>query len=158
MVDDSIVRGTTTDKLVRVLLDAGAREVHVRISAPPVKFPCFYGVDLANQDQLVAAKNSVEEIRRLIGATSLGFLSPAGLSRAVHVPNDNFCLACFTGEYPIDIPPHVKLSKFALEMPMAVPADGAGSAARAVRADAVPDPEAAVLSGAGNGAPHSWER
>jgi amidophosphoribosyltransferase len=87
-----------------------------------VKFPCFYGVDLANQDQLVAAKNSVEEIRRLIGATSLGFLSPAGLSRAVHVPNDNFCLACFTGEYPIDIPPHVKLSKFALEMPMAAPA------------------------------------
>lgn len=118
MVDDSIVRGTTTDKLVRVLLDAGAREVHVRISAPPVKFPCFYGVDLANQDQLVAAKNSVEEIRRLIGATSLGFLSPAGLARAVHVPNDNFCLACFTGEYPIDIPPHIRGNKFALEMPV----------------------------------------
>ncbi len=125
MVDDSIVRGTTTDKLVRVLLDAGAREVHVRISAPPVKFPCFYGVDLANQDQLVAARNTVEEIRRLIGATSLGFLSPQGLARAVHVPNDNFCLACFTGEYPIDIPPHVKVSKFALEMP--VVKNGAGN-------------------------------
>jgi amidophosphoribosyltransferase len=118
MVDDTIVRGTTTDKLVRMLLDAGAREVHVRISAPPVKFPCFYGVDLANQDQLIAAKSSVEEIRRHIGATSLGFLSTAGLSRAVHVTNDNFCLACFTGEYPIDVPLHVKVSKFALEMPV----------------------------------------
>jgi amidophosphoribosyltransferase len=90
MVDDSIVRGTTTGKIVRVLLDAGAREVHVRISAPPVKFPCFYGVDLANQDQLVAARNSVEQIRQLVGATSLGFLSPAGLSRAVHVPMTTF--------------------------------------------------------------------
>ena len=118
MVDDSIVRGTTTDKLVRLLLDAGAREVHVRISSPPVKYPCFYGIDMATQDQLVAAKLSVEEIRRLIGATSLGYLSPEGLARAIGVPNDNFCLACFLGEYPIDIPPHVKMSKFILEMPV----------------------------------------
>jgi amidophosphoribosyltransferase len=119
MVDDSIVRGTTTGKIVRLLLDAGAAEVHVRISSPPVKFPCFYGIDMATQDQLIAASQSVEEIRRHIGATTLGYLSPDGLSRALSVPNDNFCLACFTGEYPIEIPPHVRVSKFALEMPMA---------------------------------------
>ena len=132
MVDDSIVRGTTTGKIVRLLLEAGAREVHVRISAPPVKFPCFYGIDMATQDQLVAAKHHVEEIRQMIGATTLGFLSPAGLSRAVHVPNDQFCLACFTGEYPIDIPPHVRVSKFAFEMPMV-----AGAAANGVAAPTI---------------------
>lgn len=118
MVDDSIVRGTTTGKVVRLLLDAGAKEVHVRISAPPVRFPCFYGIDMATQDQLIAAKHTEEEICRHIGATSLGFLSKAGLSRALSVPNENFCLACFTGEYPIEIPPHVKVSKFALELPI----------------------------------------
>jgi amidophosphoribosyltransferase len=119
MVDDSIVRGTTTGKVVRLLLDAGAKEVHVRISAPPVKYPCFYGIDMATQDQLVAAKHSIEAIRHLIGATSLGFLSTQGLSRALSVPNDNFCLACFTGDYPIEIPSHLRVSKFAHEMPMA---------------------------------------
>lgn len=118
MVDDSIVRGTTTGKVVRLLLEAGAREVHVRISAPPVKFPCFYGIDMATQDQLIAAKNTVEEIRRHIGATTLGFLSPEGLGHALSVPNDNFCLACFNGDYPIPIPDHVKISKFAFEMPV----------------------------------------
>jgi len=118
MVDDSIVRGTTTGKVVRLLLDAGAAEVHVRISAPPVKFPCFYGIDMATQDQLVAARHSIEEIRNLIGATSLGFLSPSGLAHALSVPNDNFCLACFTGDYPIEIPASVRVSKFAFEMPM----------------------------------------
>ena len=118
MVDDSIVRGTTTGKVVRLLLDAGAREVHVRISAPPVRFPCFYGIDMATQDQLIAAHQSVEEIRCHIGATSLGFLSADGLSRALAVPNDNFCLACFTGNYPIPIPPNVRISKFALELPL----------------------------------------
>lgn len=118
MVDDSIVRGTTTGKVVRLLLDAGAREVHVRISAPPVRFPCFYGIDMATQDQLIAAKQSVEEIRRHIGATSLGFLSKEGLSRALAVPNDNFCLACFTGEYPIPVPMHLRNAKFAFELPM----------------------------------------
>ncbi|MGC4046517.1 MAG: amidophosphoribosyltransferase [Armatimonas sp.] len=119
MVDDSIVRGTTTGKVVRLLLDAGAKEVHVRISAPPVMFPCFYGIDMATQDQLVAAKLQIEEIRQLIGADSLGYLSTEGLAHALEVPNDNFCLACFTGDYPIEIPPHVKVSKFAFELPIA---------------------------------------
>jgi amidophosphoribosyltransferase len=118
MVDDTIVRGTTTGKVVRLLLDAGASEVHVRISAPPVSYPCFYGIDMATQDQLIAASHSIEEIRQHIGATSLGYLSTEGLAHALSVSNDSFCLACFTGDYPIEIPPHVMVSKFALEMPM----------------------------------------
>ena len=118
MVDDSIVRGTTTGKVVRLLLDAGAAEVHVRISAPPVRFPCFYGIDMATQDQLIAARQSVEEIRRHIGATSLGYLSKEGLSHALSVPNDNFCLACFTGNYPIAIPPHLGAEKFFRDIPV----------------------------------------
>ena len=120
MVDDSIVRGTTTGQLVRLLFDAGAAEVHVRITAPPVKYPCFYGIDMANQDDLVAAHHSVEEIRQMIGATSLGYLSIAGVTRAIGIHKDKFCRACFDGQYPIEIPPHVRVSKFALEMPLAV--------------------------------------
>jgi amidophosphoribosyltransferase len=117
MVDDSIVRGTTTGKLVRMLLDAGALEVHVRISAPPVRHPCFYGIDMANQNELVAYKNSVEEIRKMIGATSLGFLSLKGVVRAVGMGKDKFCRACFDGEYPIPIPQDVKVTKLMLESP-----------------------------------------
>ncbi len=120
MVDDSIVRGTTTGQVVKRLFDAGAAEVHVRITAPPVRYPCFYGIDMANQDDLVAAHHSVEQIREMIGATSLGYLSLNGVTRAIGVPKDNFCRACFDGKYPIEIPSHVKVSKFALEMPLAV--------------------------------------
>jgi amidophosphoribosyltransferase len=101
LVDDSIVRGTTTGKIVRLLMEAGAREVHVRISSPPVRWPCFYGIDMASQEQLVAAKKTIEEIQIMTGATTLGYLSPDGLAKALHAPNDNFCLACFTGEYPM---------------------------------------------------------
>jgi amidophosphoribosyltransferase len=116
LVDDSIVRGTTTGKIVRLLMEAGAREVHVRVSSPPVRWPCFYGIDMASQEQLVAAKKSVEEIQIMTGATTLGYLSPVGLAAALQAPNDNFCLACFTGEYPIPIPESVKKSKFLFEM------------------------------------------
>ncbi len=118
MVDDSIVRGTTTGQAVKLLFDAGAAEVHVRITAPPVKFPCFYGIDMANQEDLVAARHSVEEIRQMIGATSLGYLSLPNVARAIGIPKDKFCRACFDGQYPIEIPPHVRVSKFALEMPL----------------------------------------
>jgi amidophosphoribosyltransferase len=118
MVDDTIVRGTTTGKVVQLLLNAGAREVHVRISAPPVKWPCFYGIDMATQDQLVAAKKTVEEIRQQINATSLGYLSEAGLSRAMAVPVGNFCLACFNGHYPIEIPQNIRVNKFAYDLPV----------------------------------------
>jgi amidophosphoribosyltransferase len=115
MVDDSIVRGTTTGKLVRMLFDAGAVEVHVRISAPPVCHPCYYGIDMANKGELVAANHSVEEIRQMIGATSLGYLSLEGVIRAIGLKPDKFCRACFDGKYPIRIPPDVKVSKLMLE-------------------------------------------
>ena len=118
MVDDTIVRGTTTGKVVRLLLEAGAREVHVRISAPPVKWPCFYGIDMATQDQLIAASQSVEAIRQKIGATSLGYLSEAGLARALRVPADNFCLACFSGSYQIPVPDSLRMEKLAFEPPV----------------------------------------
>lgn len=115
MVDDSIVRGTTTGKLVRMLFEAGAAEVHVRITAPPVKNPCYYGIDMANEDELVASRLSVEEIRKLIGATSLGYLSLNGVVRAIGMHKDKFCRACFDGKYPIAVPNDVRLSKLDLE-------------------------------------------
>jgi amidophosphoribosyltransferase len=118
MVDDSIVRGTTTGQIVKMLFEAGATEVHVRITAPPITHPCFYGIDMADQAQLIAAHQSVEDIRQLIGATSLGYLSIDGLSRAVGLSRDLFCLACFDGNYPLPIPDHVRMSKFSLELPM----------------------------------------
>ena len=117
MVDDSIVRGTTTGKLVRMLLDAGAVEVHVRISAPPVRHPCFYGIDMATQSELVAARHSVEDIRKLIGATTLGYLSLDGVIRAVGLGKNKFCRACFDGRYPIPVPADVKVTKLMLEEP-----------------------------------------
>ena len=115
MVEDSIVRGTTTGPMIRTLKDAGAREVHVRISSPPIKYPCFYGIDMAKQKELIASQKSVEEIRQHICADSLGYLSIPGLVRALGCKRDKFCLACFDGKYPIEIPDHVKVSKFALE-------------------------------------------
>ncbi|MDR3707964.1 MAG: amidophosphoribosyltransferase [Capsulimonadaceae bacterium] len=130
MVDDSIVRGTTTSQIVRMLFEAGASEVHVRITAPPIKFPCFYGIDMADQDQLVAAHQSVEDIRATIGATTLGYLSIDGLSRAIGLNRDQFCLACFNGLYPIEIPDRLKVSKFALELPVSAPALAAKAGAK----------------------------
>ncbi len=115
MVDDTIVRGTTTDKLVRMMFDAGATEVHVRITAPPVRFPCYYGIDMANQNELVAARLEVEEIRRLIGATSLGYLSLDGVKRAIGLHRNHYCSACFDGKYPIPVPQDVRISKLQLE-------------------------------------------
>ena len=118
MVDDSIVRGTTTGQVVKLLFDAGAAEVHVRITAPPVQYPCFYGIDMANQQDLVAASHSVEEIRQMIGATSLGYLSLGGVARAIGIDGDKFCRACFDGEYPIEVPPMSASPSLHLEMPI----------------------------------------
>ena len=123
MVDDLIVRGTTTGQIVRLLKDAGAAEVHVRISSPPVQWPCFYGIDMADRRQLIAAHRSVEEIREHIGADSLGYFSLEGLLRATHgkgapevdIPHAPFCHACFSGEYPIPVPKDVQVTKLALE-------------------------------------------
>ncbi len=113
LVDDSIVRGTTTPKVIGLLRKAGAREVHVRICAPPIRYPCFFGVDMATRWELIAAQKSVPEIRDFIGADSLGYLSIEGLVKAVALPKDIFCLACFTGDYPI--PVQIEMDKLALE-------------------------------------------
>ena len=104
VVDDSIVRGNTTRQIVAMLLDAGATEVHMRVSSPPILWPCFYGIDMADRSELVAANNTVEEIAALTGARSLAYLSREGLQRALGRPASSFCRACFTGEYPIAIP------------------------------------------------------
>ena len=117
MVDDSIVRGTTTGQIVRLIRAAGATEVHVRISSPPVRWPCFYGIDMADRKDLIAAKKSIEEIRRHIGADSLHYLSTRGVFKAIGMPRDRFCHACFTGDYPIQVPDELRMSKFALEEP-----------------------------------------
>ncbi|MBI4296421.1 MAG: amidophosphoribosyltransferase, partial [Chloroflexi bacterium] len=113
MIDDSIVRGTTTPQVVRLLRRGGAREVHVRICAPPIRHPCFLGVDMATKSELIAAQKSVPEIRDFIGADSLGYLSIEGLIKAVALPKNIFCLACFTGDYPI--PVQLEMDKLALE-------------------------------------------
>jgi amidophosphoribosyltransferase len=104
VVDDSIVRGNTTQQIVQMLFDAGASEVHVRISSPPVIGQCFYGIDLADPDEMIASSNSVEEIRAMIGATSLAYLSHDGLVEATKRPESELCRACLTRDYPTDVP------------------------------------------------------
>ena len=113
VVDDSIVRGTTTPSVVRLLRRAGAKEVHMRICAPPIRHPCFFGVDMATRQELIAAQKTIPEIRDFIGADSLGYLSIEGLIKAIALPRDSFCLACFTGDYPI--PVQLEMDKLALE-------------------------------------------
>ena len=113
VVDDSIVRGTTTPQVVKLLRRAGAREVHMRICAPPLRYPCFFGVDMATRWELIAAQKTIPEVRDFIGADSLGYLSIDGLVKAVALPKDIFCLACFTGDYPI--PVQLEMAKLALE-------------------------------------------
>jgi amidophosphoribosyltransferase len=109
MVDDSIVRGTTSRRIVSMLKEAGAREVHVCISSPPIKNPCFYGIDTSTHEELIASSNSVEEMREIIGADSLTFLSTDGVLKAIgrddSSENRGQCLACFTGKYPTEIYP-----------------------------------------------------
>jgi amidophosphoribosyltransferase len=102
LVDDSIVRGTTSRKIVAMVRGAGAREVHMRISAPPTTGPCYYGVDTPSREQLIAAQNEVEEIRKFIRADSLGYLSMEGLRTAVG-DGETFCAACFDNDYPVPI-------------------------------------------------------
>lgn len=112
LVDDSIVRGTTTKQIVKLMKDSGAAEVHVRITAPPIKFPCFYGIDMASKGELAAAVMTVEELGKYIGADSLGFLSIDGAKRAVSANEHRFCLACFNGDYPISVPSELKKHAF----------------------------------------------
>jgi len=116
VVDDSIVRGNTQRALVRMLREAGALEIHVRISSPPVKWPCYYGIDFASRAELIAAGLEVEEIRRSIGADSLGYVSMEGLVAATTIAEDKLCNACFTGRYPIQVPADLSAGKNLLEV------------------------------------------
>ena len=116
VVDDSIVRGNTTRQIVAMLRDAAAREVHMRISAPPIKWPCFYGIDMPDQDELIASRMDVEEVRKHIGADSLAYLSLEGMVGATEIPGDEFCNACFSSRYPVEIPTHELRDKRVLEI------------------------------------------
>ena len=103
LVDDSIVRGTTSRKIVRMVREAGAKEVHMRISCPPTISPCYYGVDTPTREELIASSNSPEQIRKFLGADSLGYVSMAGLRQAVNDTSGTFCTSCYTGVYPTDL-------------------------------------------------------
>jgi amidophosphoribosyltransferase len=115
VVDDSIVRGNTQRALVRMLREAGALEVHVRISSPPVKWPCFYGIDFATKAELIADGLAIEEIRTSISADSLGYISLDGMVAATGVPKDRLCRACFDGVYPVDLPEVERLGQLVLD-------------------------------------------
>ena len=103
LVDDSIVRGTTCAKLIKKLRDAGAKEIHMRISSPPFINPCYFGTDISSKDKLIACKLDIDEICRFIGADSLGYLSLESMMKVAESSNVEFCNACFTGEYPVDV-------------------------------------------------------
>ena len=115
VVDDSIVRGNTQRAIVKMLREAGALEVHVRISSPPVQWPCFYGIDFATRAELIANGLSIDEIRQSIGADSLSFISLDALVESTNVAKDRLCRACFDGVYPVELPDEAKLGKHVLE-------------------------------------------
>ncbi len=117
LVDDSIVRGTTSRRIIDELRRAGAREVHMRIASPPIAWPCFMGIDIASRRELIAADHSETEIGAMLGANSLRYLSVAGLRRAMGRPDgEGFCFACFTGTYPVAVPEQLEADKLALEV------------------------------------------
>jgi amidophosphoribosyltransferase len=128
VVDDSIVRGNTQRALVRMLREAGAAEVHVRISSPPVRWPCFYGIDFATRAELIATGLGVEEVCTSIGADSLGYISEEGMIDASGQPRERLCTACFTGDYPVALPEDGRLGKGVLELELPLeggaPGDG----------------------------------
>jgi amidophosphoribosyltransferase len=104
VIDDSIVRGTTSRKIVKMIRDAGAREVHLRISSPPTAWPCYYGIDTPTRQELIAATHSLSEITDYVTADTLGYLSIEGLYAALGEARQGFCDACFTGEYVLEFP------------------------------------------------------
>ncbi len=115
VVDDSIVRGTTSRGLVRMIREAGARAVHFRVASPPTTAPCYYGIDTPTREELIASSHPVEEIRRFLSVDSLGYLSLEGMLHASAADPNRFCHACFSGEYPTDIPPEATTSGFVAE-------------------------------------------
>ena len=116
LIDDSIVRGTTSARIVNLLRDAGAKEIHMRVSAPPFLNPCYFGTDIDSRDKLIACQHTVEEIREIIGADSLGYLSVNGVSMLAD-NTQGFCTACFTGEYPCKPPEKPSKSRFDAMLP-----------------------------------------
>ncbi|GAA2115050.1 amidophosphoribosyltransferase [Streptomyces synnematoformans] len=130
VVDDSIVRGNTQRALVRMLREAGAAEVHVRISSPPIKWPCFFGIDFATRAELIANGASVEEIGQSLGADSLAYISTDGMIEATGIPKNNLCRACFDGEYPMELPDPELLGKHLLETEVAGGPDAADALRR----------------------------
>ncbi len=115
VVDDSIVRGTTSKKIVRMLYAAGAKEVHLRITCPPLLYPCYYGVDMAQRNEFIANHKTLEDIRKSLKVDSLKYLSIEGLIEAIGEPKDKFCFACFTGEYPVPVPDSSKCEKYSID-------------------------------------------
>jgi len=115
LVDDSIVRGSTSRQIVRLLKSAGAKEVHMRLSSPPIRFPCYYGIDFGTYEELIAANLSVQEICEQLGADSLHYLSLESVVKATGFPFEDFCLACFNNDRPIPIPEQMKIGKYVLE-------------------------------------------
>ena len=120
MIDDSIVRGTTSKKIVDSLRKAGALEVHVLVSSPPVSNSCYFGIDTPDEKELVGAIMTVEEIREMIGADSLGYISVEGLVESINKPIDNLCVACFNGNYPIEVPKKADKLMFETKKPVRV--------------------------------------
>jgi amidophosphoribosyltransferase len=139
VVDDSIVRGNTQRALVRMLREAGAAEVHVRISSPPVRWPCFYGIDFATRAELIATGIGVEEVRTSIGADSLGYISEEGMVAATEQPRSALCTACFTGDYPIELPHESRLGKNLFE-PLPIDVEGVSTGVAGGAADALTRP------------------
>jgi len=113
IVEDSIIRGTTSRMRIKTLRKAGAEKIHMMVSCPPHRFPCFYGIDFSTKGELIACEHTVDEIRNYIGADSLCYLSMQGMLEATGLPADRFCLACFNGRYPIE--PEDDFSKHCLE-------------------------------------------
>ncbi|MBM3710117.1 MAG: hypothetical protein FJW61_06830 [Actinobacteria bacterium] len=115
VVDDSIVRGNTSKKVVKMLYSAGAREIHMRISSPPLLYPCYYGIDMATKKEFVANCRTLEDIRKYLNVDSLRYLSIEGLVKAIGEPKDKFCFACFNNDYPVPIPENIQFDKYFME-------------------------------------------
>ncbi len=151
VVDDSIVRGNTQRAIVRMLREAGATEVHVKISSPPVSWPCFYGIDFASRAELIASGASLEEIRASIGADSLAYISEEGMIAATQQKRERLCTACFTGEYPIRLPEDSRRGKNLLERSTVKPADEAATGSNGC--DPGPDAEFETILSPAEAAP-----
>ena len=113
VVDDSIVRGTTTRGKIRALREAGAKEIHMRVSCPPIRFPCYYGVDFPTKEELLANNRTLAEIKDFLEVDSVGYLSLEGMLSCASLPKDHYCTACWSGKYPI--PVDITLNKFSME-------------------------------------------